>query len=201
LSDVFVALFCFLAREDDVFDLDRFIEECRVARAADADAKGVRDIVQRAISEPASIMRALGEPRRAEFRAVHRSADLTVLHLVWGPRMMIPPHNHLMWAVIGIYSGREDNTYWRRVRGASHGHIEAAGAKSLATGDLATLGRDVIHSVVNPIPRLTAAIHVYGGDFFATERSEWDPESLAEGRYDAERTRRLFAESNAALAS
>ena len=43
------------------------------------------------------------------------------------------------------------------------------------------LGQDIIHSVTNPIPRLTGAIHVYGGDFFAIERSEWDPETLAEG--------------------
>ena len=30
--------------------------------------------------------------------------------------------------------------------------------------------------------RLTGAIHIYGGDFFAAERSEWDPETLKEGR-------------------
>jgi hypothetical protein len=50
--------------------------------------------------------------------------------------------------------------------------------------------------VTNPIPRLTAAIHVYGGDFFAAERSEWDPETLLEGRYDAERTMRRFEAAN-----
>jgi predicted metal-dependent enzyme (double-stranded beta helix superfamily) len=37
-------------------------------------------------------------------------------------------------------------------------------------------GDNIIHSVTNPIPRLTGAIHVYGGDFFGAERSEWDPE-------------------------
>jgi hypothetical protein len=29
--------------------------------------------------------------------------------------------------------------------------------------------------------RLTVAIHVYGGDFFGAERSEWDPESPSTG--------------------
>jgi hypothetical protein len=51
--------------------------------------------------------------------------------------------------------------------------------------------------VTNPIPRLTGAIHVYGGDFFGAERSEWDPESLEEGRYDVAKTIRLFEEANA----
>jgi hypothetical protein len=53
--------------------------------------------------------------------------------------------------------------------------------------------------VTNPIPRLTGAIHVYGGDFFAAERSEWDAESLLEGRYDVARTIRRFEEANAIL--
>ena len=48
--------------------------------------------------------------------------------------------------------------------------------------DAEPLGDNIIHSVTNPIPRLTGAIHVYGGDFFAAERSEWDPETLQEGR-------------------
>lgn len=60
------------------------------------------------------------------------------------------------------------------------------------------LGPEIIHSVTNPIPRLTGAIHVYGGDFFGAERSEWDPESLVEGPYDAQKTMRCFEEANAA---
>lgn len=40
------------------------------------------------------------------------------------------PHNHRMWAVIGIYTGREDNIFWRRVTGNVDGRIEAAGSRS-----------------------------------------------------------------------
>jgi predicted metal-dependent enzyme (double-stranded beta helix superfamily) len=58
---------------------------------------------------------------------------------------------------------------------------------------LMAMGVDVIHSVVNPIPRISGAIHVYGGDFYAVERSAWDPESLQEQRFDMEATQRLFA--------
>jgi len=74
--------------------------------------------------------------------------------------------------------------------------VEAAGARSLCAGDAEPLGHNIIHSVINPIPRLTGAIHVYGGDFFAAHRSEWDPETLQEGRYDTERALRLFEEAN-----
>jgi hypothetical protein len=82
------------------------------------------------------------------------------------------------------------------------GGVEAAGAKALCERDAAPLGRDIIHSVTNPILRLTGAIHVYGGDFFdPTHRSEWDPETLLEGPFDPERAVRRFEEANAILAS
>jgi predicted metal-dependent enzyme (double-stranded beta helix superfamily) len=58
------------------------------------------------------------------------------------------------------------------------------------------LGRDIIHSVLNPIKRLTGAIHVYGGDFFGVPRSEWDPEELVEHPFDVQKTLALFEESN-----
>ena len=50
--------------------------------------------------------------------------------------------------------------------------------------------------MTNPIERLSGAIHVYGGDFFAEKRSEWDPETLAERPYDVEKNMRLFQEAN-----
>jgi predicted metal-dependent enzyme (double-stranded beta helix superfamily) len=81
--------------------------------------------------------------------------------------------------------------------GDKGGKLEAAGAKALCAKDAEPLGHNVIHSVTNPIPRLTAAIHVYGGDFFGIERSEWNPESLEEGRYDVDKTMRMFEEANA----
>jgi predicted metal-dependent enzyme (double-stranded beta helix superfamily) len=182
-----------------MFDLDRFIEDCRAAVAADLSHKGAREVVARAVSDPAAVLAGLGEPRRAGIDPLHRADDLTVLNVVWGPGMTIMPHNHLMWAVIGIYTGREDNIFWRRLPDAA-GRIEAAGAKSLGRGDTEPLGRDIIHTVTNPLPRLTGAIHVYGGDFFAVARSEWNPETLCERAFDLDRARRLFEDANARLA-
>lgn len=180
-----------------MFDPQRFIEECRAAHAADRSHKLVREVVARAVSDPAAVLKGLGEPKRAEVISLYRSPELTVLSLVWAPRMTVFPHNHNMWAVIGVYTGREDNVFWRRVPGAQGGKVEAAGAKALSVKDAVPLGPDVIHSVTNPIARLTGALHVYGGDFFGAERSEWDPETLLEGRYDAERTMKYFEEMNA----
>ena len=183
-----------------MFDLDRFIADCREAVRADPSHKAVRDVVARAVADPSAVLRGIGEPSRAEVQKLYNGPDLTVLNVIWGPKMTIMPHNHLMWAVIGVYTGREDNIFWRRLPGAGVDRIEAAGAKSLGEKDAEPLGPDIIHSVTNPVSRLTGAIHVYGGDFFAVTRSEWDPERLSERRYDVEKNMRAFEEANAVLA-
>ena len=189
-----------------MFDTEGFAADCRAALAVDrGGGRAVREVVARAVSDPAGLMRALGEPRRAGLNVLHRAPDLTVLNLVWGPGMSVMPHNHRTMAVIGIYAGREDNAFWRRVGGAGDdgagGRIEPAGGKTLVERDCAVLGRHIIHSVTNPLPRLTGAIHVYWGeDFFADGKSEWDPETVRERPYDKEKVARLFEESNAALA-
>ena len=74
--------------------------------------------------------------------------------------------------------------------------IEATGARALAERDVFGLPDDAIHSVINPIPRLTGAIHVYGGDFFATQRSGWDVETLRERPFDLEEARQMFRQAN-----
>jgi predicted metal-dependent enzyme (double-stranded beta helix superfamily) len=184
-----------------MFDLEQFTADCRAALAADKSHKHVRDVVARAVADPASVLRTLGEPKCAGLHKLYQSRDLTVLNVVWAPMMTIMPHNHSMWAVIGIYTGREDNIFWRRLPG-SPGRVEAAGAKALGERDAAPLGPDIIHSVTNPILRLTGAIHVYGGDFFdPTHRSEWDPETLLERPFDPERAVRRFEEANAIFAN
>ena len=59
------------------------------------------------------------------------------------------------------------------------------------------MGEDVIHSVANTKREFAVALHVYGGDFFDVERSEWDFDTYEEHPRDLERTRRLFEDANA----
>lgn len=60
----------------------------------------------------------------------------------------------------------------------------------------ALLGKTVIHAVQNPLRVFTGAIHIYGGDFFGTPRSDWDPETLEERPYDVERARKVIVDAN-----
>ena len=176
-----------------MFDKDQFIQDCINAIAQGQGA--IREVVEKAVSNSASVTSGLGEPKHAGITPIYRSHDLTIINFVWAPCMSLMPHNHQMFAVIGIYSGREDNIFWRRTETS----IESTGAKSLGVGNVATLGRDIIHSVLNPISKMTCAIHVYGGDFFDPDeqRSEWDHETLIERPWNIDKVKSLFREAEA----
>lgn len=180
------------AASQSSFELDEFIGEVRRARAESNAQGAVQEVLARAVSEPSSVIRGIGEPRAAGIHEVYRAPDLTILNVVWAPLMILLPHEHRMWATIGIYSGREDNILWERAGPL----VEARGAASVSEKEVFSLPDDSVHSVVNPIERMTGAIHIYGGDFFATPRKEWDPETLLEQPFDLERARRIFAEAN-----
>jgi predicted metal-dependent enzyme (double-stranded beta helix superfamily) len=170
-----------------MFDQEQFVEDCMAAQAEDSSHKAVREVVVRAVSDPSAVLEGLGEPTEGGFHVIHNTDEMTILNVVWAPNVVLRPHNHNeIWAVIGIYTGREDNVFWRRLPDDADCRIEAAGAVAMSVKDAHPLGPDIIHSVVNPILRLTGAIHVYGGDFFAEGRSEWDPEHLSEYPYDFE---------------
>jgi predicted metal-dependent enzyme (double-stranded beta helix superfamily) len=95
-----------------MFAKDRFIEDCK--RAVAEGQAAVREVVTEALSDPAAVMAELGEPERAGIVPIHRSSELTVINFAWAPCMSLMPHDHQMYAVIGIYTGREDNVFWRR---------------------------------------------------------------------------------------
>lgn len=181
------------------FDLDQLISDCRRAVKESAPQPSVNEILACAVSDRASVISALGEPKRAEMQKLYQGSDLTILNVIWAPWMTLLPHNHKMWAVIGIYTGREDNIFWRRLPAESNRKLEAAGAKALSEKDTVQLGQDIIHSVTNPIGRLTGAIHIYGGDFFGVPRSEWDAETLLEQPCDGDKMLRRFEKANALL--
>ncbi|HEX2704283.1 MAG TPA: hypothetical protein VHM65_00865, partial [Candidatus Lustribacter sp.] len=121
---------------------------------------------------------------------------LTILQIVWAPGMRLFPHDHDMWACIGIYAGSEDNEFFRRSPGG-RGGLRPTGGKRLEPGTATLLGDDVIHAVANPSTvAATAAIHVYGGDFMARPRSQWLEPALLEEPYDMAAVTARFDEAN-----
>ncbi len=178
-----------------MFVVEEFVEQCRSARREDDARRAVREVVERAVAAGDDVAEVL-RPREAGLTMLHHDDELTILHVVWAPHMEIYPHDHRMWAVIGIYAGQEDNRFFRRVPGAKT--LVGSGGKELVEGDAVLLGAETIHAVHNPRDRLTGAIHVYGGDFVNQPRSQWGPDVPEERPYDLADAQRRFAEANVA---
>lgn len=179
-------------QERDLFEMQKFIEDCIAANRDSNPQEAVKEVLARGVSNPSVMLKAIGEPTQAGLKVFLRSKDLTIFAAMWTPQMNLMPHNHHMWANIGIYTGREDNILWkRRTQG-----LEANDVRCLFAGDVATLNPNAIHSVTNPLARFTGGLHIYGGDFFATERSQWNPETLEEEPSNGDVISDIFKKAN-----
>jgi hypothetical protein len=157
------------------FDVDELVAACVACRDEPDPHRAVRDVLARTVSEPGVVAERL-PPERAGITLLYNAPDLTV---------------------INVYSGAEDNAFFRRDRQRGTGLLDSGG-RQLDTGDVLMLGADVIHSVSNPRSVPTGAIHVYGGDFVRQPRSQWRPPDYAEAEYDGEQVRVVFDDANAA---
>jgi predicted metal-dependent enzyme (double-stranded beta helix superfamily) len=174
-------------KEDMImFNVDNFVKSCQ-----GQPPSTVKELLEEALRDPESITQALaaiGSGKNVGAGAmgdllIYRSPDLTVLKAAVPAGFRSPPHNHLMWAVIGVYEGQENNFFYRR----SGDTLEAAGGRELRASDVLVLGTDAIHAIANPLDRTSFAIHVYGGDLPGAPRRMWNPATLQEEPFEYQR--------------
>ena len=160
--------------------IEEFVARCSAAVKEDRGPSATKEVVERAVRD-----RGLLEemPLEAGVKVLHGTEDLTILHVVMAERPVGAgspiPHNHLMWALIGVTHGSEENEFFRR----SGKTIEPSGSgRVIGEGEVLMMGDSTIHSVRNPSrERLSSALHVYGGNLIAAEKTMWcDPSGNGE---------------------
>jgi predicted metal-dependent enzyme (double-stranded beta helix superfamily) len=163
-----------------MFDPDAFVADCRVALAEAQPMLAVKQILEKAVGRPDDV--AAGLHAKPGVAVLHRSPELTVLSVVVpaGSRPSLP-HDHRMWAAVGIYGGQEDNQFFRRVPDG----LDESGGRSLHVADTLAMGEETVHAIQNPLDHSAlAAIHVYGGDLVGAARSMWTVPGYEEQPYD-----------------
>jgi predicted metal-dependent enzyme (double-stranded beta helix superfamily) len=162
-------------------DTDALVEACRKAAGEPQPSLAVKEVLEQAVRDGIS---GLFDTDELTLQVLSCDPDLTVLQVVVpaGPRWSLP-HDHRMWAAIGVCDGREDNEFFRRAAPS----IEGSGGRAVESGQVLLLGHDVIHRIHNPLDRPLRAIHVYGGDFPSARRSMWTEPGWREEPYDAVR--------------
>ena len=141
--------------------VEDIVVRCQASLAEHTPVLAVRDVLDELVANRGQLEHTLGPVVSGGITTLHNSSDLTVLHVAWTPGMALYPHEHRMWAVIGMYGGQEDNAFFRRVPNG----LEPSGGRELPAGDVLVLGDDVIHSVANSGPKFAVALHVYGAGF------------------------------------
>lgn len=170
------------------FDPDEFVAACTRAAQDSDPVGGVRDVVDAAIRLGSAIDVALGPSRSIGPDTLFRSPDLTVQRISWPGGSAAAPHEHRMWAVVGVYAGRELNTLYQR-EGST---VVEDRVVPVETGEVFVLGPDAVHTVANPDRRWTAGLHVYGGDIVGVERSAWLPDGTAISQSESSAQRRAM---------
>jgi predicted metal-dependent enzyme (double-stranded beta helix superfamily) len=166
-----------------MFDLEAFIERCRRLVGDQHAPRRALELMREAMADTAAVAKAV-TPLEAKVgvldEPLFRSNELTVLNVTLRPGVLSIPHDHRMWAVIGIYEGEEENTFYRR----SAGGLEESNRRTVRKGEAMLLGEDVVHAIENPLSTPTLGLHVYGGDLIGAQRSMWDPKTGREHPYD-----------------
>ena len=163
-----------------MFDKEAFVAGCRRALETEDPQAAVRDLMEQALAQPDALAAALNRENAPMVDFLYRDETLTVANMRTAPGSVSPVHNHCMWAVIGMYTGQEDNHLYQR----AGEDIEETELKSLRPGDIFLMDPSLIHAIENPLPELNGAIHVYGGDLQERPgRSLWDPVTMQEVPY------------------
>ncbi len=111
---------------------------------------------------------------------IYENPDHTLAVIVtsWPMGRETPPHDHDTWAVIGCVKGLEKNTLWDRHDDKSNPHyakISPGIVHICKPGDLITMRKNDIHSVINPEAGVSVSLHIYGKHFNHTNRHQFDP--------------------------
>lgn len=110
---------------------------------------------------------------------IYRDQNITIARVKIDKGFQFPPHNHRVWAVIGVDQGEEENIFFKKDE--EHG-LKEVGRKRIRAGEVMSLDKDIIHSMQNAFEGYTYGIHIYGGDFLSNwqERKRWDPDTFEE---------------------
>jgi predicted metal-dependent enzyme (double-stranded beta helix superfamily) len=150
--------------------LDQFLTDCRDAMSTGQTS--VLEVVSSALDDHERFAAAVRERPKPWFFAADDT--MTVFCTDGRPGVASAPHDHGTWSVLGCFEGSEES-WWHRPSDEQGGEVETIGAGVLRAGQAHALHADVVHSVMNRWAVPNAVVHVYAGNFLASDRHIWDP--------------------------
>jgi len=174
--------------------LRRFIIETeRVVRSSKSESEVLRrakPLMAEVLDTPRSVPLEAFRPRKDRFamNLIYMPKDriFSVNGAIWLPGQTTPIHDHLTWAMVGVYEGEERESLFRRIDDGSNtkvARLERAGERTNGRGHITVLGRAGIHRIDNLSHAPSLSIHVYGIDIGNAERHSYNPITGEVGKF------------------
>jgi len=174
------------------FDTDQFIADC-ISTLHEADPiDGLLEVVGRAISVPADLNSWFTVPiDQGDDGILLRRRDLLISSALFPSGFSTGIHNHTVPAVIGVWTGAEDNYFYQRTPTG----IAPLPSRRIEAGQVLALDRETIHDVHVSTRSWSGALHVYLGDILEADRSEWSDQNGPESPFDGEQQERRWSDA------
>ncbi len=141
-----------------------------------------KSLMEKLLRSPDSVPQEAFKPRndRWAINLIYVPDDkiFSVIGAVWLPGQATPIHDHLTWAVIGMYDGEEQESLYKRIDDGSNTKVavlKKVGERINKKGHVVVLGRDDIHCIENVFNKPSLTVQVYGLDIGNTKRHTYHP--------------------------
>ena len=168
------------------YTLQEFIQDVEsVVRGHSSESEvllHLKPVLEKLVSSPGSVPAKAFTPRKDRFAMnllqMPQDEAYPVIGGVWHPGQTTPIHDHLTWALIGVYEGEEREALFRRTDDGSNpklAKIQQVSERVNKKGHVTVLGHSGIHRVDNISLKPTTSVHIYGRDIGNAERHSYDP--------------------------
>ncbi len=176
------------------YSLRQFIQESEAAlRNTFSEShllSQLKPMLEQLLKTPSSVPTEAFARREDRFamNLLHMPRDkaYSIIGGVWKPGQTTPIHDHLTWALIGVYAGEEREALYRRTDDGSNPHfakLEKVSERVNKKAHVTVLGDTGIHRVDNTSLDAAESIHVYGRDIGNAERHSYNPITGEIGRF------------------
>lgn len=152
--------------------------------------RSLKPLMQTLVTTPGSVPPEVFAPRSDRFanNLVYRPKDraFSITAGNWLPGQTTPIHDHLTWAVVGVYEGEERESIFRRTDDRSdpkRAALELASERTNTKGHVTVLGKAGVHRIDNVSNSPSLSVHMYGADIGTLERHSYDPVTGSIGKF------------------
>lgn len=169
------------------FDLAALVEQLKLASRGSDPTRRIKTIMDSIFQNPATIRSNIPSFEQDE-TTLFEDERVSIWHCRFPPGLLIPPHDHQMTAIIGLYAGIERNSFFRA---ETSEQLTKRGHTDLTPGDVLQIAPTAIHAVECIGDEPTSGIHVYLGPLTKIDRSLFDLKSQQRLKFTEDNFNRL----------